>query len=48
MLEESRETAAILGHNFPKSEWYEYSYNNLSNKDKGSIFSKSIDMIFNK
>ena len=48
MIEESTKTAAILGHNYPKSIWYQYSYNNLSKKDSGSIFSNSIDKIFNK
>ena len=48
MIEEATKTAAILGHNYPKSEWYELSYNNLTPKEKESLFSKSIDKIFNK
>jgi len=27
MIEESYNTAALLGHNYPDSKWYEYSYN---------------------
>jgi len=48
MIEESTKTAAILGHNYPESEWYKFSYNNLSNKDEGSLFSKTLDKILNK
>ena len=48
MLDESVKTAAILGHNYPNSEWYEFSFYNLNKKDEDSIFSRSIDKIFNK
>ena len=48
MIEESTKTAAILGHNYPKSKWYELSYNNLIKQNEDSIFSNSIDKIFNK
>ena len=48
MIEESTNTAAILGYNYPKSEWYSFSYNNLSKQKKGSIFSNSLGKIFNK
>ena len=48
MLEESTKTAAILGHNYPKSEWYKFSYNNLSKKEKNSILSETINKFFNK
>jgi len=47
MIEESKKTAAILGHNYPDSEWYEYIYNNLTNQKKETIFSKSLKKIFN-
>ncbi len=30
--EEARKTAAILGHNFPGSEWYNDSYGIVENK----------------
>ena len=47
MLDEATKHAAILGHNFPKSVWYEYSYNNLS-KNNDTFLSDSIKKIFNK
>ena len=47
MIEDSRKTAAILGHNYPDSEWYNYIYKNLTKQKKDSIFSKSINKIFN-
>jgi len=47
MIEDSQKTAAILGHNYPDSEWYNYIYENLTKQNKGSIFSKSINKIFN-
>ena len=47
MIEDSKKTAAILGYNYPNSKWYEYIYENLTSKDKESIFSKSLDKIFN-
>ncbi len=46
MIEESSKTAAILGYNYPDSEWYAYSYDNLTQQEKDSIFSKTIDKIF--
>ena len=48
MIEESTKTAAILGHNYPNSEWYEFSYNNLIKQDKESIFSNTISKFLNK
>ena len=47
MIDDSKKTAAILGYNYPDSIWYEYIYENLTKKDKGSIFSGSLDRIFN-
>ena len=38
MIEASTKTAAILGHNFPNSQWYEFSYNNLLKKEKKFLF----------
>ena len=46
MIEESTKTAAILGHNYPESEWYSFSYQNLIKKEEESIFSKTLDKIF--
>ena len=48
MIEESTNTAAILGYNYPKSDWYMYSYNNLINQNDSSLFSNPIRKIFNK
>jgi outer membrane protein assembly factor BamD len=47
MIEDSKKTAAILGYNYPKSEWYKSSYQNLINQNKKSLFSNPIDKIFN-
>jgi outer membrane protein assembly factor BamD len=47
MIEESSKTAAILGYNYPNSEWYELSYKNLIKKEENSIFISTIDKIFN-
>ncbi len=47
MIEDSKKTAAILGHNYPDSKWYKYSYQNLNQETKKNLFSKSIDKIFN-
>ena len=46
MIEDAKKTAAILGYNYPKSEWYQYSYKNLTKKNK-KLFSNPIDKIFN-
>ncbi len=48
MIEESSKTASILGHNYPKSEWYKFSYYNLTKKNKNSIITDSLNKIFNK
>ncbi|MEM8800433.1 MAG: outer membrane protein assembly factor BamD [Pseudomonadota bacterium] len=32
VIAEAKKTAAVLGHNFPESRWYEYSYNLLRRK----------------
>ena len=45
LVKDSKKTAAILGHNYPNSEWYKYIYNELTNKNKGTIFSNSINKI---
>ncbi len=46
MVEESKNTAAILGYNYPDSQWYAYIYDNLTQQEKDSVFSKAIDKIF--
>ncbi len=48
MIEESTNTVAILGFNYPKSKWYEFGYNNLSEKNKKSLFSNPFNKFFNK
>ena len=41
MIDDAKKTAATLGHNYPDSEWYKYSYNILSEKkEKESILKK--------
>ena len=47
MIEDSKKTAAILGYNYPKSEWYLSSYQNLIKQNKKSLLSNQIDKIFN-
>ena len=34
MLEDAKKTASIIGHNYPKSKWYEYSYYLVTNNKK--------------
>jgi len=33
MVEEAKKTASVLGHNYPKSKWYDYSYNLVGDQD---------------
>lgn len=41
MLDESIKTASTLGHNYPNSKWYKYSYNLIKkNKKKENLFKK--------
>ena len=41
MMEESIKTASVLGHNYPESKWYKYSYNLIKEiEDNKSIFNK--------
>ena len=47
MIDESTKTAAILGHNYPKSDWYKLIYKNLKTKDKNSLFSNTFGNFFN-
>ena len=48
MNDDAKKTAAILGYNYPKSEWYKSSYQNLIKPKKKSLFSNPIDKIFNR
>jgi len=48
MIEESTKTAAILGNNYPQSQWYKFSYNNLKKQNNDSGFFNSIGKLINK
>jgi outer membrane protein assembly factor BamD len=47
MKEESKKNAAILGYNYPESKWYKFIYEDISNKNNETVFSKYIGKIFN-
>ena len=47
MIEESYNTAALLGHNYPDSKWYEYSYNLVKQIDGEETLLKKIRNFFN-
>ena len=46
MFEESYNTAALLGYNYPDSKWYEYSYNLVEQIDGEETFLKKIRNFF--
>ena len=46
MYDESYNTAALLGYNYPESKWYKYSYNLLEQVDDEKIFIKKIRNFF--
>ena len=46
MYEESYNTAALLGYNYPESKWYEYSYNLIEKIDAEETFLKKIRKFF--
>ena len=46
MYEESYNTAALLGYNYPKSKWYKYSYNLVEQIDGEETFLKKIRNFF--
>ena len=44
MIEDANKTAALLGYNYPESEWYEYSYKLLvPEAEKKSLLSKFLN-----
>ena len=47
MKEESEKNAVVLGYNYPESIWYKLIYDDLTNQNNETIFSKSIGKIFN-
>ena len=46
MYEESYNTAALLGHNYPETKWYEYSFNLVKKVDNEKSFLKKIRNLF--
>ena len=46
MKNESKKNAAVLGHNYPESIWYKYIYEDLTDQNNETIFSKSISKFF--
>ena len=47
MIKESEKNAVVLGYNYPESTWYKLIYDDLTNQNDETIFSKSIGKIFN-
>ena len=46
MIEEASKTAALLGYNYPESEWYLFGYKNLVPENKQNIFSNTLKKYF--
>ena len=46
MYEDSYDTAALLGYNYPESKWYKYSYNLVEQIDGEETFLKKIRNFF--
>ena len=46
MYEESYNTAALLGYNYPESKWYKYSYNLIKQIEDKETFIKKIRNLF--
>ena len=46
MYDESYNTAALLGYNYPQSKWYEYSYNLIIKKDGEEKFLEKLRNLF--
>ncbi len=46
MYEDSYDTAALLGYNYPESKWYKYSYNLVKQIDGEETFLKKIRNFF--
>lgn len=48
VMDEAKKYAAVLGHNYPGSDWYKYSYammkGNLSPEEKKSIYDKYLKL----
>jgi len=48
LIEEATNTASVLGYNYPKSEWYELSYNLINKKNKSNKFFKKLNFLNNE
>ena len=46
MYEESYKTAALLGHNYPESKWYQYSYNLVTQIEGEETFLQKLRNFF--
>ena len=46
MIDESYNTASTLGHNYPDSKWYKYSYNLIKNVEDDESLLKKLKKIF--
>ena len=46
MIEEAKKHAAVLGYNYPESQWYKYSYNLINNKKEKSNYFEKFSKIF--
>ena len=46
MYEDSNNTAALLGYNYPESKWYKYSFNLVEQNDSEQTFLKKIRNFF--
>ena len=49
LIDDAKKTASVLGHNYPKSKWYEYSYNLVTNNEnmKDTKFLQKISNFLN-
>ena len=47
LTEEASNTASVLGYNYPKSVWYELSYNLINNKKKSKKIFKKLNFFNN-
>jgi len=48
LKEEASNTASVLGYNYPKSKWYELSYNLINTKNKSKSFLKKLNFLNNE
>ncbi len=46
LIEESFNTASVLGYNYPRSKWYKYSYNLLKQNNENKNFLDKLKDIF--